>query len=280
MRVGAGRHAGTGRRGDEFDAAPEADGPTRTVAGDLWVIGGAHRLLVGDATDPAGVARLLAVATPFLMVTDPPYGVDYDPDWRNQAAEAGHLYYAARRTGNVANDGGADWAAAYKSFPGAVAYVWHAGRRAAAVASHREAAGLGVWSQIVWRKPNFAISRGHYHWQHEPCWYAAREGKSARWCGDRTQSTVWDIQVGRGCATGASWSRGTRPSWTVKSGAHAGKIANALTDQTIKPTTLPGLWARRGVVMLTAGTPPPLPPLLRLRRWPRTPRRGTLSHGW
>ncbi|MBN9524100.1 site-specific DNA-methyltransferase [bacterium] len=182
-----------GGGGDEFDVAPTGDGPTRTTVGDLWVIGGRHRLLVGDATDPAAVARLFAGAVPFLMVTDPPYGVDYDPDWRNAAAEAGHLGYAARRTGTVANDGRADWAAAYALFPGAVAYVWHAGRHAATVAAGLEAAGLGVRSQIVWRKPHFAISRGHYHWQHEPCWYAVREGPSARWCGDRTQSTVWDI---------------------------------------------------------------------------------------
>ncbi|HEX4613170.1 MAG TPA: DNA methyltransferase [Urbifossiella sp.] len=182
-----------GGGGDEFEASPEPDGPTRTADGDLWVIGGRHRLLVGDCTDPTGVARLLAGASPFLMVTDPPYGVDYDPDWRNEAADAGHLSYAARRTGQVANDGRADWTAAYRLFPGAVAYVWHAGRHAGTVAAGLAEAGLAVRSQIVWRKPTFAISRGHYHWQHEPCWYAARDGESARWCGDRTQSTVWDI---------------------------------------------------------------------------------------
>lgn len=51
-------------------------------------------------------------------------------------------------------------------------------------------------AQIIWRKPRFAISRGHYHWQHEPAWYAVREGGgSAKWCGDRTQSTVRDIDA-------------------------------------------------------------------------------------
>jgi DNA modification methylase len=48
-------------------------------------------------------------------------------------------------------------------------------------------------TQIIWRKPRFVISRGHYHWQHEPAWYAVRPGGSAKWRGDRSQSTVWDI---------------------------------------------------------------------------------------
>jgi DNA modification methylase len=56
-----------------------------------------------------------------------------------------------------------------------------------------KSASFDVRAQIIWRKSRFAISRGHYHWQHEPCWYAVRPGGSAKWCGDRTQSTVWDI---------------------------------------------------------------------------------------
>ncbi len=46
---------------------------------------------------------------------------------------------------------------------------------------------------LVWKKPSFAISRGHYHWQHELCWYAVRKGATAQWVGDRSQSTVWEI---------------------------------------------------------------------------------------
>jgi DNA modification methylase len=45
----------------------------------------------------------------------------------------------------------------------------------------------------VWLKQHFALSRGDFHWQHEPCWYAVRAGKSSNWCGDRKQSTVWDV---------------------------------------------------------------------------------------
>lgn len=57
-----------------------------------------------------------------------------------------------------------------------------------------EAAGFAIRCQIVWAKPRFAISRGHYHWQHEPCWYAVRKGANGHWSGDRSQTTLWNIQ--------------------------------------------------------------------------------------
>ena len=57
-----------------------------------------------------------------------------------------------------------------------------------------EATGFEVRAQIIWAKDRFALSRGHYHWQHEPCWYAVRAG-SANWQGDRRQSTVWPINA-------------------------------------------------------------------------------------
>ena len=102
------------------------------------------------------VARLLKGAVPFIMVTDPPYGVGYDPAWRNESGLSD-----TRRTGTVANDDRVDWTAAYELFPGRVAYVWHAGRYAATVAANLEAVGFEVRAQIIWRKPRFAISRGH-----------------------------------------------------------------------------------------------------------------------
>jgi len=86
-----------------------------------------------------------------------------------------------------------DWTDAYRLFPGDVVYCWHAGRYCGEVAGHLEASGLQVRAQIIWRKPRFAIGRGAYHWAHEPCWYGVREGRPAKWCGDRSQSTVWDV---------------------------------------------------------------------------------------
>ena len=155
--------------------------------GDLWTLG-RHRLLCGDATDAEAVARLFAGAMAKLMVTDPPYGVDYDPNWRERAGLG-----RQRQTGKVANDTRVDWSAAYVPFPGDVAYVWHAGLHAAEVAAGLEQAGFELRGQIIWGKQHFALSRGNYHWQHEPAWYAVRKDRPAHWRGDRTQSTLWQV---------------------------------------------------------------------------------------
>ncbi len=169
------------------DDVPPVPENAVTQPGDLWVLGD-HRLLCGDSTKPEDVAKLLDGAEPFLMVTDPPYGVEYDPQWRHREG-----LNNSERTGKVTNDDRVDWTEAYKLFPGHVAYVWHAGRFAADLVVNLRAAEFEVRTQIIWRKNRFVISRGHYHWQHEPCWYAVRPGGSARWRGDRSQSTVWDV---------------------------------------------------------------------------------------
>jgi DNA modification methylase len=176
------------------DEVPEPPADPVTKPGDLWLLG-EHRLLCGDSTKAEDVARVLGDRKPFLMVTDPPYGVEYDPEWRNEAKRPDGTPYGAARTGVVTNDEQADWTPSYKLFPGHVAYVWHAGRFAADLVVNLRDSGFEVRTQVIWRKPRFIISRGHYHWQHEPCWYAVRKGGSAKWCGDRSQSTVWDIAL-------------------------------------------------------------------------------------
>jgi len=176
------------------DAAPPLPAVAKTVPGDLWIMG-PHRLLCGDATSPQDVERLLEEARPLLTVTDPPYGVGYDPAWRERAAKDGRLAYAARRVGTVANDHQADWRDAWALCPSDVLYCWHAGREAAATQSGLEASGFGVRAQIIWSKPHLPISRGHYHWRHEPCWYAVRRGAPTHWCGDRRQTTVWEMAL-------------------------------------------------------------------------------------
>lgn len=168
---------------DEAPALPDV--PT-SKAGDLWLCG-QHRILCGDACNAQDVERLFSGVKPNLMVTDPPYGVDYDPHWR---AEAG-VNNNRKKMGEVVNDERADWRQAYDLFPGAVAYVWHAGKYASEVQASLEASGFQIRSQIIWAKDRFALSRGDYHWQHEPCWYAVRQ--KGNWCGDRSQSTLWTI---------------------------------------------------------------------------------------
>lgn len=184
---------GDGKAGlTDPDDAPELPAEPVTELGDLWLCG-KHRLLCGDATAKADVERLLDGARPGLMVTDPPYGVSYDPTWRDETGgRFGDGKTKAR--GKVANDDQADWSAAWTLFPGAVAYVWHASLRTGEVSAGLIANGFGLRAQIIWHKSHFTLMRTGYHWQHEPCWYAVRKGQTGRWHGDRTQSTVWDIQ--------------------------------------------------------------------------------------
>ncbi len=173
--------------GDGDDDIPPVQEVAVSGPGDVWLLG-PHRILCGDATSPGDVRKLLNGNAPHLMVTDPPYGVEYDPSWRNDAGVS-----STERTGRVLNDDRADWREAWALFPGDVAYVWHAGLYAATVQESLEACGFAVRSQIIWAKPRLVLSRGHYHWQHEPCWYAVRKGATGHWEGGRDKTTLWAI---------------------------------------------------------------------------------------
>ena len=169
------------------DDVPDTPEDPISRPGDLWLLG-KHRLLCGDATVATDVERILNGTEPLLMVTDPPYGVQYDPGWRNQAGAA-----KTKRTGKVLNDDRADWREAWSLFPGDVAYVWHGALHATTVAESLEVAGFNVRSQIIWAKDRLVLSRGDYHWQHEPCWYAVKKTGKGHWAGDRKQTTLWHI---------------------------------------------------------------------------------------
>ncbi|MGH2692424.1 MAG: site-specific DNA-methyltransferase [Actinomycetota bacterium] len=173
------------------DDLPDVPDDPLIRPGEVWLLG-RHRLLCGDATDGADVGRLLDGESPELMVTDPPYGDSYDPSWRVREAEKGNLVYAARRTGKVLNDDRCDWRAAWALSPSSVVYVWHGGLHSASAAEALQASGFKIRAQIIWAKRHLPISRGNYHWRHEPCYYAVRNGASALWVGDRRQSTLWD----------------------------------------------------------------------------------------
>ena len=192
-----------GTEGDDAVVEPSED-PT-TKPGDLYTLGD-HRLLCGDATNPEHVAKVLDGEKPNLMVTDPPNGVDYDPEWRNRADRASGVPFGARALGKpVGDDEQVDWSPAWSLFPGNVAYAWSPpgvdsmGHYVALVN-----AGLEVRALIVWVKSNFPISRGHYHCRHEVCWYTVRKGGTASWIGDRKQNTVWEISKPAKSETGHS----------------------------------------------------------------------------
>lgn len=167
---------------DEAELEPPKE-PTSKL-GDLYILGN-HRLLCGDSTNPQHVERLLNGENPILMVTDPPWGAHYEPEWR---AERG-----VKNTSKVLNDDRYDWAEAYSLFTGDVVYIWHPSKFTHKFAENIENCGFDLINLIIWSKQHFALSRGDYHTQHEPLWYAARKGKQHNWQGKRDQSTIWEI---------------------------------------------------------------------------------------
>ena len=176
--------AGTAGLTDENEA-PALAKTAVTVTGEIWCLA-RHRVACGDSTDPAVVKALLGTVQPHLMVTDPPYGVEYDPTWRQRLGVG-----ASARNTKVRNDERADWAAAWALFPGSIAYVWHGALRSTIVAESLAREGFTIRAQIIWAKERLVIGQGDYHWQHEPCWYAVR--KKGNWTGDRKQTTLWNI---------------------------------------------------------------------------------------
>lgn len=187
-----------------IDEAEELQELWETKLGQVWQCG-MHRLMCGSSTEAADVGRLLNGASPQIMVTDPPYGVKYDPSWRKEAGVNN-----SNRMGQVLNDDIADWTPAWRLFGGAVAYVWHGGLHSGVVQKSLIDAGFVTRAQVVWVKPRLVLFRGHYHWQHEPCWvadkpeqmtsddceeawYAVRKNSTAGWVGGRKQTTVWEI---------------------------------------------------------------------------------------
>jgi DNA modification methylase len=167
------------------DDVPEVQETAITVLGDIWTLG-KHRLMCGDSTSIDMVQKLLQSVKPHLMVTDPPYGINYDPEENGKRTKLKTIV-----TGKVLNDDRADWKDAWSLFEGSVAYVWHADKKSHIVAQNLIDCGFEIRAQIIWQKTGHILGRGHYHQMHEPCWYAVR-GES-KWNGARNQDTVWKI---------------------------------------------------------------------------------------
>lgn len=171
---------------------PDITGHGASRPGDVWILGD-HRLLCGSCTSAEDVDSVLDGCVPRLMVTDPPYGVSYDPAWRWEQNESVMSFRnATRKFGEVENDDRADWKEAWQLFPGDVAYIWHAGNKCHIVAESIISCGFDIRAQIIWGKQHHVISRGDYHAQHEPLFYCVRKGKPGHFHGGRKQSTLWD----------------------------------------------------------------------------------------
>jgi DNA modification methylase len=183
----------------QIDKAEELRAKWGVELGQVWQLG-EHRITCGDSTSAEVVKRLLGDEMPHLMVTDPPYGVEYDASWRQEAGVAG----SGAATGKVLNDDRADWTEAWQLFEGDVCYVWHADRFSPVVARSLETSKFQMRALIIWGKNQHTFGRGDYHSQHEPCWYAVRKGATGHYNGDRTQSTLWEIDKPQKSETGHS----------------------------------------------------------------------------
>jgi DNA modification methylase len=172
---------------DEDDIPDVSEAPL-TMPGDLWRLGKDHKLLVGDATAPADVERLMAGDVADLVFIDPPYNCDYSG------------YTEERLT--IQNDRMPD--TEFKQFleavfqscrtaikPGASLYVCHSSSWQREFQNALEIAGFEVRCQIIWAKNTFAWGFGRYKFQHEPIFYCHVAGQSDAWYGDKSQSTLW-----------------------------------------------------------------------------------------
>ncbi len=172
------------------DELPKTILEPTTKVGDVWLLGD-HRLLCGDATFATDVERLIKGQAPNTMITDPPYGVNYEASWR--ASATGRKKTEREENSSLKNDDEPDWYDAYVLFGGSVAYVWHASAFTDVVMDGLRRAGFEIKQQIIWNKNVHALSRSDYHWKHEPCWYVVKKSGERNWKGGRTQMTVWDV---------------------------------------------------------------------------------------
>ena len=191
------------------DSVPEVPEDPITVEGDVWLLGN-HRLMCGDSTSIDAVDKLMDGQKPNTMVTDPPYGVELDQSWRDDAL--GSKALGKGNAGLVENDDQADWTDVWALFTGNVAYVWHASKFTDVVMESLRKTGLEPSQQIIWNKSVMVMGRSDYHFKHEPCWYAIRKGQGHNWKGDRKQTTIWDASPPNHIMGGSKEEKTTHPT--------------------------------------------------------------------
>jgi DNA modification methylase len=180
-----------GGAGGDPDHVPEPPAEP-TKPGDLWALG-RHRLLCGDATKPADLARLLPDTPADVLLTDPPYNVAYEGKTADALTIANDDMdpeaYRAFLTAALTCAGG-------RLKPGGAFYVWHADTFGLDVRLACAAAGLRVRQCLIWVKSQLVLGRQDYHWRHEPCQPAgtlvAKVIKEGRW---RADSVIEQVPI-------------------------------------------------------------------------------------
>lgn len=174
---------------DSFDVDAELEKPVFTKTGDLWFLG-EHRLICGDSTSPDVMDTLMADKKANLVVTDPPYNVEYVGKTKDKLTI---------QNDKMDNDNFYKFLlAAYQNMERAMAddasiYVFHADTEGLNFRKAFVAAGFYLSGCCIWKKPSMVLGRSPYQWQHEPCLYGWKKKGKHLWYADRKQTTIWEF---------------------------------------------------------------------------------------
>ncbi|MBS3927748.1 MAG: DNA modification methylase [Sphingomonadales bacterium] len=170
---------------ENVDDLPPPMAQSKTKRGDVWICGD-HRVMCGDSTSAADISRLMGDDRAALYFSDPPYGVSYEGGGFD-VIKGDH-----KRDDDLYNlvTGALKQAVAHTT-PGAAFYIWHASSTRREFEDAMRDAGLIEKQYLIWVKNSIVLGHADYHWTHEPCFYAGKEGQKVAFHGDRTQSTVW-----------------------------------------------------------------------------------------
>lgn len=170
---------------------------TDVQPGDIYAIGDS-RIICGSSLDASVRSAVLDGAAPHLCVTDPPYGVDYHPEWRNLGFDG----KPSRTIGGKARAGSQE----HERFNDVitpdtikdafglpslhVVYCWYPGLMEGDFVVMFGGQGFAARTILIWVKPTIIVGRGHFNWQHEPCLYLVRRNAPSHWTGSRKAATV------------------------------------------------------------------------------------------
>lgn len=171
------------------DDIPEVPEEPKSMLGDLYEVGG-HRLICGDSTDAEVIARLMDGNKADILITDPPYNVDYE----GKTKDALKI-----RNDKMGNDSFREFLKdAFTSANevmrnGAVFYIWHSDTEGYNFRGACSDVNWKVRECLIWNKNSMVMGRQDYQWKHEPCLYGWKDGASHLWASDRKQTTVLDF---------------------------------------------------------------------------------------